>query len=743
MDWQQHLVQARGRWQSYDLHASLGAESPVELLQHIQQVVRDTGVFLATADVVVLTLGTAWTYRLKETGELVSNCHKLPADKFEKELLTPDEIINAVAETHAYLRLRNPKLRFVLTVSPVRHVKDTLPLNSVSKSVLRVACHYLSELLPDVSYFPAYELLLDDLRDYRFYAEDMLHPSKVAEDYIWERFARTYFDAGFGRFRKEWEAVRQALNHRPLYLAAPEYRQFLESTLEKLERLSGQADVRMELLDVRRRLESLPLPKEPEPEPEDDEERIDIGEFSTVTLPRSGIAAVAPEPVEEAEEFETFESVSAPTSATEYQEDEQDEDAAEAETAEILGEVAPAKKRRRSRGGAKRNKKKHAARLAAEAAELASGEAVSVAIPPADASPEAPTVPLPPAPAVVITADAEQPLQTALERRKRNSRRGGRGRRDADASIEPAGTASPEENRQPESSAPAQAPLAPMPAPTVETGLEDTASASATEASGTRRPERTGRSASEKRAAAIRKPHRSSSRFKSLYNEDAPAAAEAPVETMPAEPLLPAADTTAVAASEPAATPAPAASASAIPDTKGTGASGQLSANGKATRSDRPKRGGAKPAPVEAAETASATETAEAPAANAPVAPAEDPPKTVRKPRRAAPKPLVSQTPPPEAVAPAAPESGAEAAPATDTAARPARKSRAKHKAAESTAAAAEEAAPKAPAKSRRKPAATSAAEPTEPAVPAAAPAKRPRPPRRKPAAPDTPPENA
>ncbi|MBT9391618.1 GSCFA domain-containing protein [Hymenobacter sp. NST-14] len=283
MDWQQHLVEARGRWQNHDLHAELGADNPVELLQRIQTLTREAGVFLATADAVVLTLGSAFAYRLRETEEIISNCHKLPAEKFDKELLTADDIIAAVAETHAYLRRINPKLRFILTVSPVRHVKDTLVLNSASKAMLRVACHYLSELLPDVTYFPAYELLLDDLRDYRFYAADMLHPSEVAENYVWERFTRTYFDATFGRFKKEWEGIRQSLNHRPLHPAAPEHREFLEATLERLRKVASQADVRMELLHVERELANLPLPVVPAaPEPkdyDDGEERIDIGSF--------------------------------------------------------------------------------------------------------------------------------------------------------------------------------------------------------------------------------------------------------------------------------------------------------------------------------------------------------------------------------------------------------------------------------------------------------------------------------
>ena len=281
VDWQQHLVEARGRWQSYDLHGSIGADSPVVLLQTIQEMVRRTGEFLRGADAVLLTLGTAWAYRLRETGELVNNCHKQPADLFVRELLTPDDIINGLAETHAYLRRINPALRFILTVSPVRHLKETLPLNAVSKSVLRVATHFVSDLLPGVAYFPAYELLMDDLRDYRFYAPDMLHPSEVAEDYIWEKFARTYFDADFGRFRKEWAAIRQSLEHRPLHAGAPEHRQFLESTLEKLTQLSlRKVAVTDELQQVRAQLAALPMTRQTESVAliEDDEERIDIGE---------------------------------------------------------------------------------------------------------------------------------------------------------------------------------------------------------------------------------------------------------------------------------------------------------------------------------------------------------------------------------------------------------------------------------------------------------------------------------
>ncbi|MCB2378198.1 GSCFA domain-containing protein [Hymenobacter sp. BT635] len=427
MDWQQHLVEARGRWQSYDLHATIGADSPVTLLQRIQGLVQEVGAFLQQTDVVILTLGTAYAYRLLETDEVVNNCHKVPADRFEKVLLTPDEIINAVAETHAYLRRANPKLRFILTVSPVRHLKDTLPLNSVSKSVLRVACHYLSELLPDVSYFPAYELLVDDLRDYRFYAADMLHPSETAETYIWERFTRTYFDAAFGRFRKEWESVRQALGHRPLYQEAPEHREFLEATLGRLHRLASQANVQAEIREVERQLAALPVPQPtivPEPEPDDDEERIDIGEPQSQPREVKGRPAFVPAVTAPVSPLPT------PEPEVQAEDDSDAEDTDEADEADQQGETpAFPKKKRRSRGGAKRTARKKAAQLYAQQLAEASGSvstAESVEPAPADdivapsSQPEDQSAPAHPAealptaePAAAETAVLAEPVAAA------------------------------------------------------------------------------------------------------------------------------------------------------------------------------------------------------------------------------------------------------------------------------------------------------------------------------------------
>ncbi len=492
VDWQQHLVEARGRWQSYDLHGSQGAASPVELLHDIQQTVRRMGEFLRGADVVLLTLGTAWAYRLRETGELVSNCHKMPAELFEKELLTPDEIISSLAETHAYLRRSNPKLRVVLTVSPVRHLRDTLPLNAVSKSVLRVACHYLSELLPDVSYFPAYELLTDDLRDYRFYAADMLHPSEVAQDYIWEKFARTYFDADFGRFRKELAGVRQALGHRPLNPAAPEHRRFLETTREQLERLSRQrVNVAAELREVDARLAALPVPAaavvvEPEPNAE---ERIDIGAdagLAEATTPPEQLTAVPDRtPRLSPEEFRAQRAArnkrpernrrdeaphaTAPL-ATGTEEalppvpEVADTPAlATSQAAELLTiegvETEPAKnKKRRSRGGAKRTARKNAAKLAAtdDAGKLSANEP--------DATVEAAQVAAPRNP-------QPEGRKSSVITKSVPVKRGGRGReRAGESSAQPSGPAPVEPPT--ESSAAVAELAAPESLPTPSTPIE-------------------------------------------------------------------------------------------------------------------------------------------------------------------------------------------------------------------------------------------------------------------------------
>jgi hypothetical protein len=154
------------------------------------------------------------------------------------------------------LKRANPALKVILTVSPVRHTKDTLPMNQVSKSLLRVATHELALWNTDVHYFPAYEMMVDDLRDYRFYEADLIHPNAVAEAYIFQKFAESAFDDELRTFLTEWQGIRKALAHRPFHERSESHQRFLENLLKKLENVATKIDVSAEKADVQRRLQA-------------------------------------------------------------------------------------------------------------------------------------------------------------------------------------------------------------------------------------------------------------------------------------------------------------------------------------------------------------------------------------------------------------------------------------------------------------------------------------------------------
>lgn len=237
------LVQRDGIWYSYDLHSSLSSPDKNELLQTINKQLALTRAQLQQAKLLIITLGTAVSYKLIETGAIVANCHKLPAKQFTRELLTIDDVTQSIKAGYLALKQLNPALQLTLTVSPVRHVKETLPVNSVSKSILRTATHYLTEQLPDAHYFPAYEIMLDDLRDYRFYGPDMLHPTIVAEDYIWQKFTKAYLHPAYQQFIPEWEKIRRAIAHKPFHPQAAAHQNFLNNTIKQLEHLTGMYNI--------------------------------------------------------------------------------------------------------------------------------------------------------------------------------------------------------------------------------------------------------------------------------------------------------------------------------------------------------------------------------------------------------------------------------------------------------------------------------------------------------------------
>lgn len=242
---------------NYDFHSSFSAMDEEDLNRRIRDSISLTHSWLKDASCIILTYGTAWAYRHKESGKVVSNCHKMPATIFEKHLQTPEEIIASFDLMYHRLKSERPDIKIILTVSPVRHTKDTLPLSAASKATLRLVCHQLSTCYPDVEYFPAFEIMTDDLRDYRFYKKDMIHPTEQAEDYIWDAFTNCYCSEETLEFIRKWTEIRRALEHRPFQPHSSGHRNFLSRLLMKVEALRMIAPVEEEVKQIKRNLEQL------------------------------------------------------------------------------------------------------------------------------------------------------------------------------------------------------------------------------------------------------------------------------------------------------------------------------------------------------------------------------------------------------------------------------------------------------------------------------------------------------
>ncbi|NOT73779.1 MAG: GSCFA domain-containing protein [Cyclobacteriaceae bacterium] len=241
---------------NYDFHSAIHGTSLPSLKENIHSIITSAHQYLKSCSVIILTYGTAWSYKRTDNGNPVANCHKMPSHLFNKELIDSNDICISFKETYEILKNINPSLRIILTVSPVRHVNDTLELNSVSKSILRVACHRLSTENRDVEYFPAFEIMMDDLRDYRFYKSDLIHPTETAENYIWEKFIESYFDEPTKNFLDQWSQIQKAIHHRPFLPAGSAHQKFLHQTLSKLEELKLFTNVDVEISHLKSQITS-------------------------------------------------------------------------------------------------------------------------------------------------------------------------------------------------------------------------------------------------------------------------------------------------------------------------------------------------------------------------------------------------------------------------------------------------------------------------------------------------------
>lgn len=239
------------RWHCFDVHSVMSHPEKEVMLSTLNQKLKTTSQEISQATHFVLTLGTAWVYKHIQTGQTVANCHKVPQKSFEKSLLTIEEIANSIENLVTKVKEVNPKVAFIFTVSPVRHLKDGFVENQLSKAHLIAGLHQFLNSTPSgllagkvggwgASYFTAYEILMDELRDYRFYAEDLLHPNQLAVDYIWNRFAEVYFSENTFLTMKEVDTIQKGLAHKPFNSDSASHQKFLENLDKQIKKLQKE-----------------------------------------------------------------------------------------------------------------------------------------------------------------------------------------------------------------------------------------------------------------------------------------------------------------------------------------------------------------------------------------------------------------------------------------------------------------------------------------------------------------------
>lgn len=234
------------RWHCYEVHSELSDADSEVFLSKLNQILLETQKQFQQATHIVITYGTSWVYRHIETNAIVANCHKVPQKQFAKELLSIETIQKSIQNTVSLIATLNPKCNFIFTVSPVRHLKDGFVENQVSKAHLITAIYsFLQEavVVPPLGargLFPSYEIMMDELRDYRFYADDMIHPSALAIDYIWERFTETQIDANAIATMELVQTIQKGLAHRPFNPNSESHQKFEANLKEKIATLEAQ-----------------------------------------------------------------------------------------------------------------------------------------------------------------------------------------------------------------------------------------------------------------------------------------------------------------------------------------------------------------------------------------------------------------------------------------------------------------------------------------------------------------------
>jgi len=231
------LFEYGGLCGSFDFHSGFSGREAEEVLRGIQTACSTSSSAFKSSTCVILSFGTAWVYSLASNGLIVSNCHKLPASFFDRRRLSVEEMLEITAVFFEELFRLRPELKVLLTVSPIRHFKDGPHENTLSKASLHLLIDELCARFGQLVYFPAYELLMDDLRDYRFYEQDMLHPSAAAFQYIWERFGEFAFEKYTLEIIRQLEQIHKAMEHKPFRPDDEEYLRFIKKNIASLHLL--------------------------------------------------------------------------------------------------------------------------------------------------------------------------------------------------------------------------------------------------------------------------------------------------------------------------------------------------------------------------------------------------------------------------------------------------------------------------------------------------------------------------
>jgi len=236
------LFQHNELWHSWNHHSRFSAIEQKDALENINSSIVAAHYFLKSANQLVITLGSAWLYHLTNEaplsqGQVVANNHKGPINWFYKSLMQPNVLIKNLHDLVHRLQAFNPNLHITFTISPVRHLREGLIENNRSKAVLIHAVHELVNQCNGVDYFPAYEYVMDDLRDYRFYAEDLVHPNFAASGYVWDKLVETYMDPKTQAIMKQVAELQLAMNHKPFFTGSVEHQKFLHACIQKTETL--------------------------------------------------------------------------------------------------------------------------------------------------------------------------------------------------------------------------------------------------------------------------------------------------------------------------------------------------------------------------------------------------------------------------------------------------------------------------------------------------------------------------